>query len=641
MKTISTHAMYAAAFLLLSVPVSCTKDIKEEPEPEDPSSLVIDQKEVTIPAEGGEGKATYTLDNPKDDLRLEAACTAEWITALDTETEGQITFIADANTTYETRETEVTVKYGEDVTGSFKIIQEGAEKPADFVITVEEATVSSITYGVAPLDKEMTYIHRLLLTEYYEGFASEDAFISEELEQFNTTAAYYGVSLEEFLGNFLVKGDISGQKGERLNPDTPYTLCAYGLSAAGETLTSVSTCGTATQPVEMIDIQFDITASVSGPKTTVTVTPSDNEQRYIYDIIATAEYESYGEDYYDMRQSLLSDMVYMYEDQYGMSHEDAAAAILGSMAFKSVQEKTIELKASTQYTAFAIAVNNDCYFCSEHTDYGFTTGGVEASDNILSITISNVETRIADYSVSASNNDPYCFGVVKSEEFEGLDDDGIIRKLISEYNVESRIKQGSISGRFTDLEPETAYSVFVFGYESGAATTGLSKASFTTTEVVQSDITFRLVLDKYFSGAEFQEMYPDKYDVDISGSAVIPTMVEALPKDRLKVCYYDIYDGDCTDTDALTDEEVIPQLIENGSSWRWNQILLGYDTVYTFIGFSVDIAGNYGKVWRYKVCFTEDGASPIEEYEEYNESLDPWSASGESGETAPFYTRIY
>lgn len=618
--------MYAAAFLLLSVPVSCTKDIHEEPEPEDPSSLVIDQKEVTIPAEGGEGKATYTLDNPKDDLRLEAACTAEWITALDTETEGQITFIADANTTYETRETEVTVKYGEDVTGSFKIIQEGAEKPADFVINIEETTLSSITYGITPLNNDLPYANMILRKSVFDEFKSEEEIFKNDINAIKDYIKTIGLSLEEYLNTYLLTGPSTGITKRRITPSTEFVVYAYGMDYTGTPTTGITKKETCTRDIEMSDITFEISASSDDISATVSYKPSDENQYYLAGIVSKKEYDN-SEDYFNTALLSLRQSLYYYEDVGGLSYEDAIAAVFRNFCKKGNCDETFEIHAATEYIAYAVSVNDEIFFSSEPSTTQFTTADASMSDNVITLSVSDIETRIANYSITTTNNDPYAFITLKSEEFKSLSDEEILEKLFATYNFDSSTLTGSKSGRLTNLEPETEYYMLAFGYQSGKATTQLFKEVFTTTEIKQSDVTFSLVLDKYFSGADFQEMYPNRYNGDISHLAVVPTMVEVSPRERFQRCYYAIYEGDYTSTSTLSDDAAIEEITARGSSWQKNEMLLKYNMEFTIIGVSVDIAGNYGKVWRHKLCLTEDGASPIEEYEEYNNSLNPWATA--------------
>lgn len=608
MKTICTHAMYAAALLLLSVPVSCTKDIKEEPEPEDPSSLVIDQKEVTIPAEGGEGKATYTLDNPKDDLRLEAACTAEWITALDTETEGQITFIADANTTYETRETEVTVKYGEDVTGSFKIIQEGAEKPADFVITIDEATLSSITFSITPRDNEMGYLFRFMSKDMFKHFKSDEEVFENDYKDLAYYAEAMGTSIEEYLATIVTKGVLSGKKSERLIAETSYVIYAYGVDTKAKPITSLHHIEAATASVEKIDMTFDITVTAESYTATSNVIPSNDTQRYIFGFVEKDDFIS-DKDLISYKQVEIRSNMNMYED-YGMSAQD----YLKSISYEGpITDRKDELAGRTSYYAYAIAINNDGYLCSELAKSSFETGDVSQSENVITISVSETDTRITNYEITTTNKDEYVFLTLESAIINGMSDEEITQFVTSNYNLSTSIYRGNKKGRIAGLEPEREYTIVAFGYSHGCATTQVFKAGFTTLAPHQSDVVFNISWDKYYRGEDVEAAFPDKIQGG-AGLAFFNVKAECTPANKVQTFKYNIFEGDVSDPETMSDEEII-QRLNNGVNIGWREITIWipYDTDYTIVGFAEDISGNYSAVFRQHVNLSEEGASPLDD----------------------------
>lgn len=619
MKTINYHfqnILTMLAAIILSALASCTEDTTKPEEPETkPSSLTLAQEEVNMPAEGGEAKISYTLENPQEGMQIGIINESEWISDINTAVDGEISMTIASNEEFEAREAVVTVTYGEDINETFKVIQQGAEKPADFTINIESTTTSSITYGITPLDNEMPYVNRIVAKEYFESMGSEENIFADDMEAINEYISYYGMSMEEYLNTYLLKGPSTGITKKRVMPSNEFVVYAYGMDYSGKPLTGIVSKETATASVEMKDVTFDISVDAGIGEAEITFTPSDNDQYYVADITTREEMEMY-EDFFHMRQGLLRETLYMYEDM-GMSDP---AYVLNSLC-KGEYSNTFSLKSDTEYIAYAVCVSDDIFFCSEPSQQQFRTDKVAQSDNVITINVTDIETRIANYEINTSNDDPYIFITLESSAFKSLSDDEIIEQLLNSYNFSSVVKSGPQSGRLNNLEPETEYYMFAFGYEAGAATTGLSKFLFKTTEIAQSDVTFSLILEKYFRGKETQEKYPEDFTADISGHAVIPTAVMAEPSERVSIVYYNIFTGDYTDPSTVSDEEIIPQLVNTGSSWRWNRMLVKYDTDVTIIGVSVDISGNYGPVWRKHMVFTEDGASPIEEYEEYNDYL--------------------
>lgn len=620
MKTINYHfrnILTMLAAIILSALASCTEDTTKPEEPETkPSSLTLAQEEVNMTAESGEAKISYTLENPQEGIQIGIINESEWISDINTAVDGEISMTVASNEEFEAREAVVTVTYGEDINETFKVIQQGAEKPADFIINIESTTTSSVTYGITPLDNEMPYVNRIVAKEYFESMGSEENIFADDMEAINEYISYYGMSMEEYLNTYLLKGPSTGITKKRVMPSNEFVVYAYGMDYSGKPLTGIVSKETATASVEMKDVTFDISVDAGLGEAEITFTPSDNDQYYLADIATAEEMEMY-EDYFRMRQGLLRENLYMYEDM-GMPDPNL---ILNGFCKKGEYTKTFSVKSDTEYYAFAVCVSDDIFFCSEPSQQQFTTDKVAQSDNVITINVTDIETRIANYEINTTNDDPYVYITLESSAFKSLSDDEIIEQLLNTYDFSNFIRSGSQSGRLNNLEPETEYYMFAFGYEAGAATTRLSKFLFKTTEIVQSNVTFSLVLDKYFSGKEYQEAYPEDVTADISGHAVVLTAVIAEPSDRVSIVYYDILTGDCTDPSTISDEELIPQLVSTGSSWRWNRMLMKYDMDFTLVGVSVDITGNYGPVWRKHVVFTEDGASPIEEYEEYNDYL--------------------
>lgn len=68
------------------------------------------------------------------------------------------------------------------------------------------------------------------------------------------------------------------------------------------------------------------------------------------------------------------------------------------------------------------------------------------------------------------------------------------------------IRRGDLTGRFgypqVEMLPETEYIIFAYGWEQGHPTTDIVYEFVTTTEAKQSDMTFELLYNGYYAGAE-------------------------------------------------------------------------------------------------------------------------------------------
>ncbi len=78
-----------------------------------PTTFTLAGDTIDVAAEGGEYSMTYTVENPKKGTSLDVSTEAEWITDIDWETEGIITFNATANEGHQPRTAMVVVTYNQ------------------------------------------------------------------------------------------------------------------------------------------------------------------------------------------------------------------------------------------------------------------------------------------------------------------------------------------------------------------------------------------------------------------------------------------------------------------------------------------------------------------------------------------------
>lgn len=97
-------------FSIIGLLLSACEPIIDTPSNVDESNLLITTKIIKIGAEGGVGEVEYTIQQPVEDVALEATTSTEWIT--DIVTAETITFSVMANTTTEQRLGLITISYG-------------------------------------------------------------------------------------------------------------------------------------------------------------------------------------------------------------------------------------------------------------------------------------------------------------------------------------------------------------------------------------------------------------------------------------------------------------------------------------------------------------------------------------------------
>ena len=77
--------------------------------------------------------------------------------------------------------------------------------------------------------------------------------------------------------------------------------------------------------------------------------------------------------------------------------------------------------------------------------------------------------------------------------------------------------------------------------------------------------------------------------------------------------YYSLYSGDVADSEAYPDDMFYASL-EYGQSRLSTNLVVKYDTPMTFVAVAYDAANNPTKLYRDKLIFTQDGASPAKDY---------------------------
>lgn len=160
-----------------------------------------------------------------------------------------------------------------------------------------------------------------------------------------------------------------------------------------------------TVQVEQSDITFEIEVSQDGKTTTAKIVPSDSEQYYIAGIVDANEYYNMPGGYIlGYMQSTIWDNVDMLEQ---MQMPDPYSLTLNMVAEKGTCTIDQELTAGTDYVAYAVSISDECIINSEPEILEFRTDDVVMSDNVISIEIVNVETRLIDVEVKTTNDDPY------------------------------------------------------------------------------------------------------------------------------------------------------------------------------------------------------------------------------------------
>lgn len=449
----------------------------------DPDAPVfkINENELSVPAEGGAYKVTYSLVNPVLGQTIEISSSEEWVNNFGLIIPEEINFIVDANPLEEARQAIVTATYmGQEQ--SFTILQDALAP--EFVIRLNASTDSSVVFDITPRDKEMTYVARVSSKASFESL-TEDELFQKNLDYFNEVAKNAGVSLREVLEIALLKGVHNNLEVPGLRPASDYYIYAYGFSMDAEKLTGITSTPFKTQEVEKIDITFDFSYDIDGVDVEMYVTPSDMETRYYFDVMDKNALDESGRTMAEQLQRGI-DAHREVAEMFGVPLEEILRQILSK---GKAQTPLQNLMVETEYVGCAAAINDKGYVCSDVSSKIFITGNVQPSDNQITLTLGTPGVdRIQITTTTTNNRDPYVIFPDKSENWEGKSDDEIIEG-ISKFNLSKNTFSGPQEIIVTGLAAQTEYTIFVFGYKGGVATTGLISQKFTTAEASEDPST--------------------------------------------------------------------------------------------------------------------------------------------------------
>lgn len=486
---ICCQTKYLLIMKLLKISIACIAAISvlacktgTEPEPVPPGSIVLSEDEITVPAEGGAAGISYTFEDGLDESELEFMFDADWITDMHSNAPGSITFNVAVNSEYSQREVVVEVSCpARNTSDTFKVVQSAAEEVVEdtgLEINILEVTANSFTFNIVPEDKEMPYVYRFAEQSLFESYGSDDGCIAYCINYYQEAASYYEMSLSEYLPSVLTYGDRPDTTIIPVLPETTYTLFAFGLSPEGNPLTGLAKEKFTTEKAQNVDMTFDIDISVSGVNVTMSVTPSDDSQRYFFDMSFASDVGN-GEDYgmlAEYVQKYINEIITNYRFYYGMTLE----GVIQMMESYGQDSYSTTLEYGNSYAGFAAAISETGLVISEIACEIFETEAAPVSGNQIDVSVSNIGPNSVDYSVTTTTDDQYVFGYDTAGWWEGYSDDDILMALIYGYDLSNSLHNGDISGTISGLEPDTEYFIYTFGYEGGSATSDIIITRFRT-----------------------------------------------------------------------------------------------------------------------------------------------------------------
>lgn len=464
-----------------------------------------------------------------------------------------------------------------------------------FDLSVRNITRTSANITIKPQDKQMSYISFVAKQEFLDenGLDTDEALFDSDMEYIANYISDYGGDLSDF----LLTGDLIDWAYTDVTGSTDYVVYVYGIDPqTEERLTDICYCEFRSPDLEMVEASFGVEAKAYGPIVELTITPEGYHGPYYFTLIEASALEPEAS-LFDVCHDYFAEVVSYYQAVYYYTLDD----VLQSVCSRGTGRFRLELKPETDYIACAYAVNDQAEVCSEPSTAEVTTGTVVASDNEIAIVVSNITATSARITVKPSNEDTYVAGVVKSSAIEGMTDEQIMEYVIA-------ANPSTLTGPFwqeLQLESQTEYTVYAFGYLAGTVTTELFRNDFKTLVAEEGTATFRLEY-AYYDVAEVAALYPEWEHYHESGYEVmfIATAISDSPEYYYTVNDPQIFEGS-------SDDYVRNWLLNFGISGKRMIFFTWYDFKELACGFAVDDNGNRGPLWKDEIPFSKDGVSDM------------------------------
>ena len=506
---------------LAVISVSCQK----EPEVTNNNIVVYADAHEAKP-EGGSLRFNYSINNPIEGVALDVKCDADWVT-INVVTASFVDLTVAKNDSGADRSTMLNLAYGSD-RRTVALNQKVWNAPISLQVDSVDAT--SVTFSVTTLDEETTWIGQIVDKEWFYQQQEDDVF-SEDMRYYYAMAEEAGVTLEEYLTSILSKGSHSNLRMAGLDPEWEYVVYVYGMNALGEKTTSIyAESFKTTPPYEGNDVTFDFDITVERAIAHIAITPSHEGVAYYNNLITYEDYETlYGKDINVAADAVVADMIedysyweYTLEETFEYNTDYLATAY------------EFEGMANTKYVAFAFKWNEKCERLSEVSYKEFEIGTIPASENKLSMEISDVTQSTFYVKVETTNDDPYAiFAIPASEISKFRTDDAIFEYILSKYGTSflyNYIFNGDIEGTFSGMEAETEYAVLLFGYEAGTLTTKITRQNITTLKAGAVDACI--------------------YDIEITDIDDREARVTINPSDYSIWYYWNVFEADATEAEV-------------------------------------------------------------------------------------------
>lgn len=509
---------------------SCVEE-KTDMEPE----VRLSSESVVLSPDGAAEKIVYEITGAGSEDKVSVSYDADWLT-VDAAKVRIIEVSATRNDTGADRNASFLVSYP-----GTEDIQVSVSQPAwqdPLTLTVLETEATKVKFSVKAADDDLTWVGQVVGKEWFDEMESDEAIFQEDLAYYSYEASDRNISLQDYLKTIINKGSYGDLEYKGLDPESDYVLYVYGISYDGERTTDIYSAEARTLPPYDGPVAFDIAVSETDNVLDITVTPDHDGVYYYWNIMDRATYDEWaakaGDDPKEVFQAYIE-----WDIQDLIDYEYLSTRSEYYEWYSDIDQvnSQFECIALTEYIIFACKWDEECVLTGEPEYVWYTSGDVLPSDNVITVTVGDdVDQSSFFVDVKTSNNDPYVMIAEPSEFMAGMTDDEIYAHLMEDYGtweILNFVFEGSLSGRMTGLEPDTEYTMVVFGYKAGKQTTAMQKFTVRT-----------------LSAGPAEDC---KFDFELLEAGSNSLSITVTPTDAAHYYYWYVYRTDVTADDVKQD----------------------------------------------------------------------------------------
>ena len=587
--------LFSVLLITLLVASCAEPDVNKKP------SFGVETTTVEATSIGGYFEVGYTIAQTNG-MNPVAVTEAEWITNINNDTPGSISFRVLPNDTSAPREAVVTLRHISTQETPQFVVKQGVTEGEYLNIEVTRLDYSECEVTIVPQSDDMFYVVTMAEKSYLTGMniTTAEELVAADLIQYNSY-----LTGEDNLEEFLTKSKLA-VKGKQvrvwqdLSPARDYVIYAYGIYLRGdeyECVTPVAYTLIEERLPERTAEEFDIEITAEGPEVSFSVKPKTWDGYYAVQIVEDTEagYIEQGLPFSEEAEVAVAEAFFYIADHLYYYEEKSPEAIMQQLGYKGEASFHKTLNANHRYMALTYAIASDegnvPMVVSKPIVSYFTTGSVERSDMTFTARFENIRPRSVDVTITPSCDEPYTAVLMYAKNLPEGDLQEQLEWVMTKYAPFELT--GEYREHITQLPPATEFILAVYGYYAGAATTDLFLYRFTTLEDGEGKNYITSVSTTAYDLGEVVALEP--YYSSFMGYADYFMSIEietAMPSPSL---HFDIFRSDVVE--EYSEDEIRQSLLEYSYSSSPDWALCTYGNEYVVCGLAEDENGYVGELY--------------------------------------------